>query len=65
MQDTSHGPKFWIGNALLALALVMLFFLGALWEQLGVWAMGLWMALAGAGMYFLMTDKGSTSNFPD
>ncbi|MCU0841387.1 MAG: hypothetical protein MUC79_06670 [Thiobacillaceae bacterium] len=65
MQDGGHGSRFWIGNALLALALVMLFFLGALWAHLGVWAMGLWMALAGAGMYFLMTDKGASSSLPD
>lgn len=65
MKDERHGPAFWLGNGLLGLALIMMFFLGALWEALGVWAMGLWMALAGAGMYFLMRDKGPPSNFPD
>jgi hypothetical protein len=65
MHDDKHGPNFWIGNALLALALVSMFFLGALWQALGVWAMGLWMGLAGAGMYFIMKDKGPSSNLPD
>ena len=60
MDDPGHGRNFWIGNALLGLALVILFFLGHLWESLGVWAMGLWMLLAAAGIYLLMTDKDGT-----
>jgi hypothetical protein len=64
MQE-KHGPEFWIGNALLGLSLIMLIFLGALWEALGVWAMMLWMVLAGAGMYFVTRDKGPGSNLPD
>jgi hypothetical protein len=64
MQE-KHGPEFWIGNALLGLSLIMLIFLGALWEALGVWAMMLWMILAGAGMYFVTRDKGPGSNLPD
>lgn len=60
-----HSVNFWIGNLLLGLALVSMFFLSRLWELMGVWAMGLWMALAGAGMYFLMTDKDTPSSFPD
>jgi len=65
MQYGKHGPNFWIGNGLLGLALVSLFFLNHLWELLGVWAMVLWMGLAGVGMYFLLTDKDSPSSFPD
>jgi hypothetical protein len=65
MHNDKHGPNFWIGNALLALALVMMFFLGALWQYLGVWAMALWMGVAGAGMYFVMQDKGPSSNMPE
>ena len=64
MQE-KHGHEFWIGNALLGLSLIMLIFLGALWEALGVWAMMLWMILAGAGMYFVTRDKGPGSNLPD
>lgn len=51
------GTRFMLGNALLALALLMLFFLGALWERLGVLAMALWMLIAGLGFYFVTTDK--------
>lgn len=65
MDNPKHGPRFWIGNALMAVALVMMFYLGALWQYLGMWAMGLWMVVAGAGMYFLMQDKGPPSRFPD
>jgi len=63
MQDNRRN--FWLGNGLLAVALVMMFFLGSLWEQLGGLAMLLWMAIAGAGMYFLMQDKGPPGGFPD
>ncbi len=65
MHTPQHGARFWIGNGLLALALVALFFLGALWEHLGAGAMLLWMGLAGAGMYFVMADKGGSSSLPD
>jgi uncharacterized membrane protein len=64
MQE-KHRRDFWIGNALLGVSLVMLIFLGALWEALGVWAMMLWMVLAGLGMYFVTKDKGPGANFPD
>ena len=65
MNDPQHPASFWLGNALLGLALVMLIFLGSLWESLGVWAMALWMGLAGAGMYLVTKDKGPSSNMPD
>ena len=65
VKDTQHTPHFWLGNALLGVSLVMLIFLGGLWEALGVWAMVLWMGLAGTGMYLITKDKGPTSNMPD
>ena len=66
MQDEKYTPRFWLGNGILGLSLVMLSFLGSLWEHLGVWAMALWMALAGLGMYLVMADKnGPSSNMPD
>jgi hypothetical protein len=64
MQE-KHRRDFWIGNVLLGVSLIMLIFLGALWEALGVWAMMLWMVLAGVGMYFVTKDKGPGSNLPD
>lgn len=65
MNDPKQPSNFWIGNTLLGISLVMLIFLGQLWEALGVWAMVLWMALAGFGMYFVTKDKGPGSNMPD
>jgi len=65
MNDPQHTSNFWIGNSLLGLSLVMLIFLGSLWENLGVWAMVLWMGLAGTGMYLVTKDKGPASNMPD
>jgi hypothetical protein len=53
-----HPPSFWLGNALLALSLVLLMFLGRLWEMMGPLAMALWMLLAGVGMYLVTRDKG-------
>jgi len=65
MNDPHHTASFWLGNALLGLALVMLMFLGNLWEMLGSLAMALWLGLAGAGMYLVTRDKGPGSNLPD
>ncbi|MDP2832008.1 MAG: hypothetical protein Q8Q28_01670 [Pseudomonadota bacterium] len=65
MNDPQHTSSFWLGNALLGVSLLMLIFLGSLWESLGVWTMVLWMGLAGTGMYLVMKDKGPSSNMPD
>lgn len=48
------NTNFWIGNGLLAAALLILLFMGTLSEMLGVGAVILWMALAAAGTYFIM-----------
>lgn len=64
MSESKHGPKFWLGNALLTLSLVLLVFMGSLWSVLGNWAMGLWMVLAGVGMYLVTTDS-TPSSMPD
>ncbi|HNQ03098.1 MAG TPA: hypothetical protein PKH69_00655 [Thiobacillaceae bacterium] len=61
MQDPNHSASFWIGNALLGLALVVLIFLGRLWEMMGSLAMLLWMGMAGAGIYLVTRDKGPSS----
>lgn len=64
MQDSKNNPGFIVGNILLGLALLMLMFIDSLWAALGGWAMGLWMVLAGLGMYLVMTEK-RTSTLPD
>lgn len=53
-EDPEQKRNFWIGNALLAAALVMLLFINDLWQWLDVGALVLWMATAAAGTYFLM-----------
>jgi hypothetical protein len=65
VNNPKHGPRFWIGNALLTVAFACLFFMATLAAYLGVWAMVLWMALAAAGFYFLTADKGGSTNLPD
>lgn len=69
MQEPIKDPKqrknFWIGNGLLAAALLCLSFIGPLSELMGAGAMALWMALAGAGMYFVMKDKGPGADHLD
>ncbi len=55
MQPQDDGPRtfFFLGNAILALAAVMLFFFGTLWEQFGIWALLVWMVMAVLGVYFI------------
>jgi hypothetical protein len=65
VNNPKHGPKFWIGNALLTLAFACLFFMASVSAYLGVWAMVLWMALAAAGFYLLTSDKGGSANLSD
>lgn len=65
MNNEKHSPRFWLGNALLAVSLLLLFFMGSLWPLLGNWAMGLWMALAGVGMYLVTSDRNPSSSMPD
>ncbi|GAB4292048.1 MAG: hypothetical protein Kow0096_06610 [Thiohalomonadaceae bacterium] len=55
MHDNEFGPNFWLGNAVLALALVMLLFMGSLWESLGAMAMVVWTAVVALGVYLVMT----------
>lgn len=65
MNGAKHGPRFWAGNLLLAISLVLLFFMGSIWPLLGNWTMGLWMILAGVGMYLVTSEKGPSSHLPD
>lgn len=54
----NNRRNFWLGNGLLAVALVLMLFISQLWPVLGVWSMVLWMIMAGAGMYFITRDRG-------
>jgi hypothetical protein len=64
MQDPNRNPRFILGNVILGLALILLFFIDRLWASLGGWAMGIWMVIAGVGMYLVMGEKRS-SDLPD
>ncbi len=65
MNSNNHQIKFWIGNVVLALAMLLLFFMGPLSNALGIWAAVLWMVLAAAGMALVMSDKRDEPPAPD
>ena len=60
-----HRRNFWIGNAVLALAMLLLLFMGPLSNALGIWAAVLWMVLAAAGMGLIMSDRSEEPPAPD
>jgi hypothetical protein len=57
MQEPERGPNFVIGNIILGVCVVMLLFIESLWQYLGMGALVLWMLLAAAGMYLILTEK--------
>ncbi len=65
MNTGNRGRNFWIGNAVLALAMMMLFFMGPLSDAMGIWAAVLWMIVAAVGMALLMSDKSDDPPAPD
>ncbi len=44
----------WVGHALLALAALLVFFFGRLWESFGIAAFLVWMVIAAAGVAIVM-----------
>lgn len=63
--SNNKSRNFWLGNAVLGVALVVLLVMGKLSEALGIWAMLLWIALVGLGVYLLMTDKREPPSLSD
>lgn len=63
--SNGRSKNFWAGNAVLALALIVLLGMGTLAEVLGIWAMLLWIALVGVGVYLLMSDKSEPPSLSD
>ena len=57
-QGPNHGPRFWLGNGVLALAAVFLLFLDQVAQWLGTGAVPLWMSLAALGVYLIVKDGG-------
>jgi len=60
-----RSRNFWIGNGILAVAMLTLLFMGPLSEALGIWAAVLWMILAALGMGLVMSDKTDEPPAPD
>ncbi len=58
MNDDKPTTKFWLGNGIMAVAMLLLLFMGRLWEVMGAGAMVLWGVLVAAGVTLLMSDKG-------
>ena len=65
MNTGKHRRNFWIGNGVLAVAMLTLFFMGPLSDMLGIWAAVLWMVLAAVGMALVMSDKTEEPPSPD
>ncbi len=54
MSEQPPSNTFWLGNAILAIAMLMLLFMGSAWESLGGAAMVLWIGLVALGVYLVM-----------
>lgn len=65
MNTGKRSRNFWIGNTVLALAMLLLLFMGPLSDALGIWAAVLWMVLAAVGMTLVMSDKSDEPPAPD
>jgi hypothetical protein len=65
MHEGKRNRNFWIGNGILAVAMLTLLFMGPLSDALGIWAVVLWMVLAAVGMALVMSDKSDEPPAPD
>jgi hypothetical protein len=65
MNPAPRSRNFWIGNGILALAMLTLLFMGPLSDRFGIWAAVLWMVLAAIGMALVMSDKRGEPPAPD
>lgn len=57
MNDEESGGTFWLGNLVLAVAMIMLFYMNTLWEMMGGLAIIVWIGVVAAGTYLLMNKK--------
>ncbi len=65
MNRGKHNRNFWLGNAILAVAMLTLIFMGPLSNALGIWATVIWMVLAAVGVTVLMSGKSDEPPEPD
>lgn len=63
--NVKRSRNFWIGNAILAVAMLTMFFMGPLSDALGIWAAVIWMVLAAVGVALIMSDKTDEPPAPD
>jgi hypothetical protein len=57
--------RFWAGNAVLVVALGVMFNMGALSERFGIGAVVLWMALVALGFYLILSGKEPPGSMPE
>ena len=65
MNSGKHNRNFWLGNAILAVAMLTLIFMGQLSNVLGIWAPVIWMVLAAVGVTVLMSGKSEEPPEPE
>jgi len=65
MKESPKQNRFWAGNGVLVVALVVLLAMDLLWEVIGMWAMVLWVALVGMGVYLVISDRREPPSFHD
>lgn len=61
----TQRTRFWAGNIVLVLALLVMFNMGALSERLGMGAVVLWMALVALGFYLILSGKEPPGSMPE
>ena len=61
----SQRIRFWAGNVVLVIALLVLFNMGALSERFGMGAVVLWMALVAIGFYLILSGKEPPGSMPE
>jgi hypothetical protein len=54
MSEQPPSNTFWLGNAILVVAMAMLLNFGSVWESMGVAAMVVWIGLVALGVYLVM-----------
>jgi hypothetical protein len=61
----SQRLRFWAGNAVLVVAVLVLLNMGGLSERFGMGAVVLWMALVALGFYLIMSGKEPPGSMPE
>jgi drug/metabolite transporter (DMT)-like permease len=61
----SQKTRFWAGNIVLVVALVVMFNMGSLSERYGMGAVVLWMGLVALGFYLILSGKEPPGSMPE